>query len=106
MNKRGWGNLPPHFFMFASDLVSKLRRIDPYFSLDVQHKVGSDEGSAGLYHDGNFVCGCPLGSMPDRSLMDNHGRIIVRGWQDILDILLKKKLITNSKSYKYFRYYR
>lgn len=103
--RAGGQKWPPVSFMFASDFISKLKKIDRKFNLDFDHRTDIGDGASGLYYDGEYVCGCPHGSMPERSLI-SEGRIIVRGWKDVLDILLNKKLITNDKSFKYFGYYK
>ena len=90
--------------MFATNLESKLKKINSKFWIDWEHKIItiSKDGSAGLYLDDDYICGCSLGNIPGESIKEDSGRIIIRGWKDLLKILFDFKLVTSNDVLKYF----
>lgn len=69
-------------------LMQILGRIDPHLEA-VRHEVGYDVERAGLYWRGEkgrakFVCRLQVNDMPEHSVTNGHGKILVRGWRDVI----------------------
>lgn len=89
--------------MFAGDFYQKLKKLNKNLVI-----FGKDERYAAglyLYVYGEFIhiCGVDWNELPERTVTDEKGHIILGGWRRVLKILIQKQLVNLYKAEKVFQ---
>lgn len=89
--------------MEASQFQNKLRRLNPRLRIFCGNDDSKPAGIYTLEKDGyELICGISKNFIPEFSIRDDKGHIVVGGWNRVIKILVAEKLIDRHTSYKYF----
>lgn len=85
----------------------KLKRISPAFNIHRAYAAMgfTEEASCGLYKDGEYLMGVPYNEMPEYTVRREDGRILVRGWKNVVGNLVADRRIRRRDAERVFGFY-